>query len=210
MILFSCLRMSTGQGTRQFFSLAIRTPQTNSEILKSKSALQELVRSAHYGDGFIGVPRFGTRIKEYYVKNDLIKYFWIALTPVAALSLVNTYIGPAELKDIPEGYEPRHWEYYRTPVQRFMHKWVYSSYEQAYEKNLHTIDLKYRRRIAKSKYKMVDEHMRHNTDYKGWYYSDDRRIEGVKIHDQMYREKGIFREFYYGRPPYNRTTRLRD
>ena len=36
MIPFSCLRVSMTQGTRNFFTLVIRTPQTKNEALKSK------------------------------------------------------------------------------------------------------------------------------------------------------------------------------
>ncbi|XP_022343602.2 NADH dehydrogenase [ubiquinone] 1 beta subcomplex subunit 5, mitochondrial-like [Crassostrea virginica] len=204
MIPFSCLRVSMTQGARNFFTLVIRTPQTKNEALKSKP-VQELVRSSHWGPGFLGVPRFGTRIKDYFLRDHIILYFWIAAAPVSLMTMYNMYIGPAELKDIPEGYEPRHWEYYRTPAQRFAHKWIFSSYEQGYEKNLHVIDQKLRKAYSKRRHKIVDQHMRYNFEYKGWYYQIDRRIEDLLLHEELQKKHGIFKEYFYGRPLMDRS-----
>lgn len=216
MISFSCLRLSTAKGTRQVFTLAVKTPQKKSELLKSKFALKEVVRwfsfskvvqaeVTFWGPGHIGVPRFGSRLKHYHLHDHILLYAWIAAVPVALMGLYTLYIGPAELKDIPEGYEPRHWEYYRTPVQRFMHKWVYQSYEQVYERNLHLIDLKMRKADSKRKHATVIDHMKYNFRYKGWYYQIDRRLEDVLMYDELQKKHGQFREYFYGRPPMDRS-----
>lgn len=64
------------------------------------------------------------------------------------------------------------------------------------------------RAIFRKKYKIVSEHMLDNTGYKGWYYEPDFRLEGVKVHDKAQKEEGIFREYFYGRPPIDRSSRL--
>lgn len=49
-------------------------------------------------------------------------YFMVGVIPCAALLMyVNTFIGPAQLTEIPEGYEPKHWEYH--PVSE-VHSYV--------------------------------------------------------------------------------------
>lgn len=48
-------------------------------------------------------------------KDNLHFYTLIAVIPIGALVLyVNIFIGPAQLTPIPEGYEPKHWEFYKV------------------------------------------------------------------------------------------------
>lgn len=42
-------------------------------------------------------------------------YFMLGAITVAVYQFcINVFIGPAQLQHIPEGYVPKHWEYYRV------------------------------------------------------------------------------------------------
>lgn len=55
--------------------------------------------------------------------------------PVAVgITLVNIFTGEAELAEIPGGYIPQHWEYFRHPVSG----WIAQSFFEGREKNYET------------------------------------------------------------------------
>lgn len=56
-----------------------------------------------------------TRFQWNKFKDNLHFYTLLAVIPIGCLVFfVNVFIGPATLTPIPEGYEPKHWEFYKV------------------------------------------------------------------------------------------------
>ncbi|KAG8233598.1 hypothetical protein J437_LFUL001009 [Ladona fulva] len=104
-------------------------------------------------------------------KDILHYYVLLGVIPMTAVILyANIFIGPAQLTEIPEGYVPKHWEYYRHPITRFIARYILQSPQQEYEKMLHMVYEEAERMKLRKLEKEVKAKMAERGDYKAYYY----------------------------------------
>ncbi|CAF2823860.1 unnamed protein product [Rotaria sp. Silwood2] len=94
----------------------------------------------------------------------------VTVSPYGSLFARGGRDGQATLAEIPEGYEPRHWEYYKHPLRRFMARYVVQPFDERYEISLHAIYTQVMRDQLKALERKVRRLEHARGDNKGWYY----------------------------------------
>lgn len=100
-------------------------------------------------------------------------HYQICLCSLPFLTIIfisNVIIGQATLTEIPEGYEPEHWEYFKHPISRFWAKYIFRPEPERYEMNL---SQRYQEVLEMQKIeweKKCKELMQERQDYKAWYF----------------------------------------
>eukprot|EP00914_Ancora_sagittata_P000257 GHVO01000754.1.p1 GENE.GHVO01000754.1~~GHVO01000754.1.p1 ORF type:complete len:194 (+),score=23.99 GHVO01000754.1:28-609(+) len=160
-------------------SKMLQTPL--SRIVLTPAATKTLLQASVRQMGGHGrtMQKYPSRFDFTLLKDHLHFYILLGVIP---LGLYTTYInlthGKPEVKEIPDGYEPEYWEYYRHPISQKLAKWFHYSPEQIYEMKMHHI------KIAQDSAKMallqrkVTSLMSQRGDYKAWYYMpiNERRV----------------------------------
>lgn len=123
------------------------------------------------GHGPRTMPLQPSRFQWKKYKDLLHFYFMLGAIPVGLIIFfTNVFIGPATLAEIPEGYEPKHWEYFRHPITRFIARYIYPNPQQEYEKFLHyTFEEEEKAKIRKLE-KEIKAKMAERNDYQAYYY----------------------------------------
>lgn len=132
MVSWSALGRSFGVNLVKSYA---KTPQIHQNVTFSMTTA---LNGAHGHKTFALQP---SRWQWHKFKDMLHFYFMVGLIPVGAIIFyTNVFIGPAQLTPIPEGYVPKHWEYHRHPISRFIARYIHNPPQQDYEKFLHFID----------------------------------------------------------------------
>uniref|UniRef100_A0A023FV23 NADH dehydrogenase [ubiquinone] 1 beta subcomplex subunit 5, mitochondrial n=1 Tax=Amblyomma parvum TaxID=251391 RepID=A0A023FV23_AMBPA len=104
-------------------------------------------------------------------KDHLHFYFLLGVIPLSLVVLyVNVFIGPPKLADIPENYEPKHWEYYDHPIKQFFAKYFKESPQQSYEKRMHVLQTEHEKIQLRKLQAKVEQLIADRGDYQAWYF----------------------------------------
>jgi len=107
-------------------------------------------------------------------KDHLHFYIMLGVIPIAAIiSYVNLFIGPGELIDTPDDYEPKHWEYYKSPISQFISRNFVDSPEKMYERHMHFVAIEKEKilmRKLEKKIALLVGQGAERYDSKKWYY----------------------------------------
>uniref|UniRef100_A0A1B6GPS2 NADH dehydrogenase [ubiquinone] 1 beta subcomplex subunit 5, mitochondrial n=1 Tax=Cuerna arida TaxID=1464854 RepID=A0A1B6GPS2_9HEMI len=140
--------------------------------LSRKNELMVPVVKRYMGGGHGNTMNIEVSRWQWHKFKDLMHYYvLVGAIPLSLICFcVNIFIGPAKLAEIPEGYTPKHWEYHRHPITRFIAQYIQSGYQQEYEKYMHHLyeedEAAKMRLVAKAiKEKMAERH-----DYQAYYY----------------------------------------
>ncbi|KPM06536.1 NADH dehydrogenase [ubiquinone] 1 beta subcomplex subunit 5, mitochondrial-like protein [Sarcoptes scabiei] len=106
-------------------------------------------------------------------KDNLHFYFMLGAIPLFLLTAyAKIFVGEAELAEIPEGYTPHYWEYYKHPVTRFMAKYLLFDRSIDYEATVSKYAEDSEQKILQELKKRLKEMMAEKSDNKAWYYNN--------------------------------------
>ncbi|CAG9788821.1 unnamed protein product [Diatraea saccharalis] len=98
-------------------------------------------------------------------------YLMVGLIPVGLIIFyTNVFIGPAQLTPIPDGYNPKYWEYHRHPITRFIARYIHTNPQQEHEKFMHFIDEEAQKAKLRALEREIIKKMGERHDYQAYYY----------------------------------------
>ncbi|XP_012542166.1 NADH dehydrogenase [ubiquinone] 1 beta subcomplex subunit 5, mitochondrial [Monomorium pharaonis] len=131
-----------------------------------------------------------SRFQWHKTKDYFHFYFLLGAIPVGiAITLVNVFIGPATLEEIPEGYVPKEWEYLQHPIKRFLQRYFFPSPQQEYEKYLHHIYHECQVRKVRVLEQQVNAAMADRRDYRGPYFKEFYGAKYLHLYNKSLEER---------------------
>ncbi|XP_076632808.1 NADH dehydrogenase (ubiquinone) SGDH subunit [Colletes latitarsis] len=120
------------------------------------------------------------------LKDWLHFYFFLGVIPALSIMFcANVFIGPATLEPIPEGYVPKRWEYYRSPITRFLVKYVSPNRQQEYEKYICVCVHAFEKKRLKDLECVIKNYIKEHQDYPAYSYRRSTSAIDIKRYRKM-------------------------
>ncbi|CAG0914884.1 unnamed protein product [Notodromas monacha] len=165
----ACVKFYYHRSMAVFSSLRSSSKVLNSAIVKKFLQSPQCSKDVRRNSGHLMI----TASRWQWTKSkDLMHfYLFVGLIPVTiAITALNVFVGPATLSEIPEDYEPEEYEYYESPVTRFLVKNFGRTYQEDYERTLHFVNRIRDRGMLRKTQTEVEDFMQQRNDYKAYYY----------------------------------------
>ncbi|KAL7676500.1 hypothetical protein ACOME3_002761 [Neoechinorhynchus agilis] len=128
--------------------------------------------STYHQQRLQSIPEVVSKLDDFIARDNIHYFLAIGLIPATLLiTYVNVTRGDSVLTEIPGGYDPEAWEYYKRPMTRLLTKYYYLSEEQIHEMNLHANYARLMLRRMNLLEVKVKKLMKERQDYKAWYYT---------------------------------------
>ncbi|XP_037069413.1 NADH dehydrogenase [ubiquinone] 1 beta subcomplex subunit 5, mitochondrial-like [Pollicipes pollicipes] len=96
-----------------------------------------------------------------------------AVPLLGGIFLLNVFVGPATLSELPEDRTPEEYEYHKSPITRFLVRYFCAGRQMEYEKGMQYLwEVEHKRQLRKIEAR-VRELMSERGDYKAWYFAPD-------------------------------------
>jgi len=129
----------------------------------------------------------------FRVKDHFMFYTAVGVGVYMAIWLYfEIFVGPAELRDIPEGYEPHWWEYEHHPITQVLCKYIWRNPQMEHEKMLHILQDENNKVTMRKLEERVRMLMFERTDYKAWHYQS---VSAKWVEFEDWKTKQIFDNF---------------
>ncbi|CAL1272894.1 unnamed protein product [Larinioides sclopetarius] len=183
--------LSTLCNLSRISSIAVRKAFLNNK----RNDIIQVIRKMSGGHGDRTMHITPSRFAYTKFKDDLHFYITLGVVPLVLLILyVNIFIGPATLSEIPEDYEPQHWEYFKHPISRFIARYFNEDPQVEHEKVLHMLWEEQEGGKWSETIRKVNTLMAERDDYKAWYFipsHQGRHIRKAREEtDKLYESKG--------------------
>lgn len=103
---------------------------------------------------------------------DMLHLYFVgtAVPLLAGVGLVNMFVGPATLTELPEDRVPAEDEYYKSPITRFLVRHCCRGEQMEYEKKLQYLYEQEHKRQLRLIEQRVKKLMAERGDYKAWHF----------------------------------------
>lgn len=149
-------------------SRLLKNPISQHTKLFSNPTWQNIVTKRWSGHNAMTIEPSNYQWKKF--KDTCHFYFLMASIPTTILMSIIGIRSNPELTEVPEGYEPRHWEYYKHPLSRWTAKYLFRTVEVEHEMAIALCEDESENMMLRKVARNADKVMKFYNDHRSEYF----------------------------------------